>query len=124
MPSIESSTALVEILAVIRPGAVTKNVRALEQIEQLAFKRWRALGRGRQRGIRVDNDQAEPASIEWLSKVVLAVVVPADHVQPTVGAILEANKTGAVGDGRIFVCPLDEAVSVRTGDRCAVAAEV
>ncbi len=123
MLNIETSRALVEVLAVIRPNAVTKTVRALEQIEQLAFTRWRALGRGRQGGIRVDSDQADAPSIEWLSKIVLTVVVPADHVKSTVNAIVTANQTGRVGDGRIFVCPLDEEVSVRTGGRCAITAE-
>ena len=122
MLNIETSTALVEVLAVIRPNAVTKTVSALARIEQLAFTRWRALGR--QRGIRVDSDQADAPSIEWLSKIVLIVVVPADHVKSTVNAIVTANQSGSVGDGRIFVCPLDEEVSVRTGGRCTITAEV
>lgn len=123
MLSIETSRALVEVLAIIRPNAVTKTVRALERIKQLAFTRWRALGRGRQGGIRVDSDQADAPSIEWLSKVVLTVVVPADRAKATVDAIVSANQSGRVGDGRIFVCPLDEEVSVRTGGRCAIPTE-
>ena len=123
MLSTESTTALVEILAVLRPNAVRKTVRALEGIEQTAFTRWRALGRGRQHGIVIDEGDAT-GQIEWLCKVVFSIVVPDDRREQVIAAIIEANQTPSVGDGMIFICPIEEEVSVRTGDRGAVAVEM
>ena len=123
MLGIEVTARLVAIVAVVRPGSLARTVQALAALEQLAFTRWRALGRGRQRGIRLEDPTVDPVTIEWLSKVVLSIVVPEDHAQPVVQAIIKANQTGAHGDGTIFVCPVAEEVSVRTGGRVAMVAE-
>ena len=47
----------------------------------------------------------------------LTLVVDDESVSPVVELIMQTNRTGMIGDGRIFVCPMDDAVRVRTGER-------
>lgn len=54
--------------------------------------------------------------IDFVPRVKLEVVVPDDMVHPTIEAIIESARTGHVGDGKIFVLPVDEAIRIRTGE--------
>ena len=55
--------------------------------------------------------------VDFVPKVKLDIVVPDDLVTQVVDAIEKAAKTGRIGDGKIFVLPIDEAVRIRTGER-------
>jgi len=120
--SVETIDPMMELIAVVRPSAAAKTVRALERVEQIAFTRWRAYGRGRQFGITIENN-GDRAQIEWLSKIVFTIMAPADRGEAVIQAIIDANQTQNVGDGMIFVCPIDEEISIRTGGRRTVVAE-
>lgn len=54
--------------------------------------------------------------IDFVPKLKLEIVVPDDLVHPAIEAIVESARTGHVGDGKIFVLPVDEAVRIRTGE--------
>jgi nitrogen regulatory protein P-II 1 len=54
--------------------------------------------------------------INLLKKIRLELAVNAEYVQPTVDAIVKGAKTGQIGDGKIFVVPLEECVRIRTGE--------
>ena len=53
--------------------------------------------------------------VDFVPKVKVEVVVPDDMVRPVVDAIMEGARTGRVGDGKIFVNPVEEAIRIRTG---------
>ncbi|MGB8277295.1 MAG: P-II family nitrogen regulator [Methylovirgula sp.] len=75
-------------------------------------------GYGRQRGHTEIYRGAEYA-IQFLPKLKIEVAVPADLVARIVEAIASAARTGEIGDGKIFVTPLDQAFRIRTGERDA-----
>jgi nitrogen regulatory protein P-II 1 len=52
-----------------------------------------------------------------LRKVQLMIAVNDDFVEPTIKAIIKGGKTGEIGDGKIFVMPLEECIRIRTGER-------
>jgi len=77
-------------------------------------------GCGRQRGY-TENYRGNEGFIRLLSKVKLEIAVNDEFVEPAVNAILGAAKMGRIGDGKIFVLPLDEAYRIRTGETGMVA---
>jgi nitrogen regulatory protein PII len=74
------------------------------------------LGRSRQRGLRFPAEGGE-AAIKFLPKQLFSIVVSARELDGAVDAIIQANRTGQIGDGKIFVLALDDAVRVSTGER-------
>jgi nitrogen regulatory protein P-II 1 len=54
--------------------------------------------------------------VDFVPKVKLEIIVPEDSVRQVVNAIVEAAKTGRIGDGKIFVSPVDEVIRIRTGE--------
>ena len=73
-------------------------------------------GFGRQRGHKEIYRGAE-YHIDFIPKVKMELVLDDDKVAAAVDAIVEAARTGAIGDGKIFVLPVEEAVRIRTGER-------
>ena len=72
-------------------------------------------GFGRQRGQKETYRGAE-YTVDFLPKVKIELVVNDADVQPTIQAIAEAARTGKVGDGKIFVTPIDEVIRIRTSE--------
>ena len=56
-----------------------------------------------------------------IERIMLSIVVRDKNVEKTVQAILHAAQTGAIGDGRIFVIPVDDSIRIRTGERGDIA---
>ena len=54
--------------------------------------------------------------VDFVPKVKLEIIVTDDHVRQVVAAITEAARTGRIGDGKIFVSPIDEVIRIRTGE--------
>jgi nitrogen regulatory protein P-II 1 len=73
-------------------------------------------GYGRQKG-HTELYRGAEYVVDFLPKVKVEVVVNADKVDATVNAIIEAARTGKVGDGKIFVLPVEQAIRIRTGER-------
>ena len=78
-------------------------------------------GRGAQRGIVHQGRGGETMVVDMLPKVKIEMVVQDDAVEGAVNAIIEAAGTGNIGDGKIFVIPVEEAIRVRTGERGDIA---
>ena len=72
-------------------------------------------GFGRQKGHKELYRGAEYV-VEFLPKMKIEVVVPDDVVDRTIKAIVDAASTGRIGDGKIFVYPVDDAIRIRTGE--------
>jgi len=73
-------------------------------------------GFGRQKG-HSEIYRGSEYTVDFLPKVKFEVVIADDRVGRAVDAILKAAKTGKIGDGKIFVTPVEEAVRIRTGER-------
>jgi nitrogen regulatory protein P-II 1 len=104
-----------KIEAVIRPDKVDKVKEALEKIGIVGMTVTEVKGRGRQRGI-PQQWRGREYRVDLLPKVRLDIVVDEEKAQEVVSTIVEAARTGNVGDGKIFVLPVEEVIRVRTGE--------
>jgi nitrogen regulatory protein P-II 1 len=110
------------IIAIIRPEKLEEVQNALSKEQVFLMTATDVRGCGRQRGY-TENFHGSEGFIRLLSKVKLEIAVNDDYVARTVKAIETAARTGAgkIGDGKIFVIPLDAAVRIRTGETGNVA---
>jgi nitrogen regulatory protein P-II 1 len=103
------------VIAIIQPDRLDVVLDLLEQKEIHLVTVSAVMGRGRQKGIsEVYRSHREAGSL--LKKVKLEIAVNDAFVKPTVDAILEGARTGAIGDGKIFVLHLEECLRIRTGE--------
>ncbi len=102
--------------AIVRPERAEAVVKALEQKGFTGLTQSQVKGRGRQKGI-VLQWRAGEYRVDMLPKVKIEVVVKDAQVDVAASVIVEAAKTGKVGDGKIFVSPIEEVIRVRTGER-------
>ena len=100
------------IRAVIRPEAVDKVADSLEAGGFTALTRIEVFGRGKQKGIKVGN-----VIYDNLPKTMVMMVVNDERLEPAIKIIEESARTGNIGDGKIFVSSVDEAYTIRTGQR-------
>jgi nitrogen regulatory protein PII len=107
---------LFEIVALLRPQRRAETRRALEAAGVTSYTAYPVLGRSRQRGLRFPAEGGRPA-IQFLPKQLFSIVVGAGELDAAVNAIIQANRTGQLGDGKIFVVALEDAVRVSTGER-------
>jgi nitrogen regulatory protein PII 2 len=115
-----------EIVAILRMNKVQHTRDALAEKGYFAMTVKNVLGRGRQKGLQYEiegeskRDTADYPRINYLPKRLLMLLVTSDQVDEVVEIIIKTNQTGNIGDGKIFVCPVDNAIRVRTkeaGDR-------
>lgn len=114
-----------EIIAIIRPRRMGATKEALDSLGFPCMTAVQVLGRGKQRGIagEINVDirpevlaQGKYRAMSYIPKRMLSVVVPDKDADAVVDAIVDTNRTGQVGDGRVFVCPVDDALRVRTDE--------
>ncbi len=103
------------IIAIIRPEKLEAVQQALSAIEVYLMTASDVRGCGRQRGF-TEQYRGNQVVIRLLSKVKLEIAVNEQYVKPTVDAIMKAAFSGNIGDGKIFVLPLDECYRIRTGE--------
>jgi nitrogen regulatory protein P-II 1 len=103
------------IIAIIRPEKFLEVQDALDAKEVHLMTASDVRGCGTQRGY-TESFRGNKGVIRLLSKVKLEIAVNEAYVQPTVDAIMKAAHTGNIGDGKIFVLPLDECYRIRTGE--------
>ena len=110
------------IVAIIRPEKVEAVQEALSEREVYLMTASDVRGCGRQRGF-TETFRGGKGIIRLLSKVKLEIAVNEDFVQPTVQAIMKAARSepGRIGDGKIFVLPLEECYRIRTGEEGSAA---
>jgi nitrogen regulatory protein P-II 2 len=104
------------VMAVIKPFKLEEVRDALTGIGVHGLTVTEVKGYGRQKGHTEIYRGAEYA-VSFLPKVKIEVAVAAPLVPKVVEAIRAAARTGQIGDGKIFVCQLDEALRIRTGER-------
>jgi nitrogen regulatory protein P-II 2 len=103
------------IIAVIRPNKLLKVKEALEEIGVKGLTIAEVRGHGRQRGHR-EVFRGKEYDIDLVPKNRIEVAIPDDRLDKVVEAIRIAALTGDVGDGKIFVIPMENAYRVRTGE--------
>ena len=105
-----------KIEAIIRPERLQDVQDALDNLGVSGLTVSDVVGCGRQKGY-TEQYRGSRANISLLPKIKVESVVPPSIVDAVVDAIVGAARTGEIGDGRVFVYPVDEAVRIRTGER-------
>lgn len=103
------------ITAMVRPSRVDAIKNALVAIEVVGMTVSDARGFGRQKG-QVERYRGTEFKVDFLPKSKVVVVVQDAKEDAAITAILEAARTGEIGDGKIFVTPVERAIRIRTGD--------
>jgi nitrogen regulatory protein P-II 1 len=107
---------MIKIEAVIRPDKMEEVKSALDDIGVHGVTLTEVRGAGQQRGY-VHRYRGAEYRVNLLEKVKLETVVPDSMVEQAVSVIISTGRTGEVGDGKIFLLPVVDAVRVRTGER-------
>ena len=105
-----------KLTAVVKPFKLDDAVRALQAVGVTGLTISEVRGFGRQKGHSELYRGAEYV-VEFLPKIQLEVVVPEELVMRATQALVEATRTGRVGDGKLFIQALVDAVRIRTGER-------
>jgi nitrogen regulatory protein P-II 1 len=105
-----------KIECVIRPIKIDEVKEALSSIGIVGMTVSDVRGYGQQRG-RTEKYRGNTYVVNLLPKVKIEVVVPDDRAEEVIEIMLEAARTGEIGDGKIFVSTVEEAVRIRTGER-------
>ncbi len=104
------------IYAIIRPHRLQDVKEALADVGVVGMTVTDVRGAGRQKG-QVERYRGSEYSIDLLAKIKVEVAVLDDQCEEVIQAIRKAAYTGEIGDGKIFILPLEDSVRVRTGER-------
>ncbi len=105
-----------KIEAVIKPFKLDDVKEAITEIGNFGITVSEVKGFGRQKG-HIELYRGAEYVIDFLPKIKIEIVVDDDMVEKVVEAIVNSAKTGKVGDGKIFIIPVDDAIRIRTGER-------
>ncbi len=104
-----------KIEAIIKPFKLDEVKEALQEVGLQGITVLEAKGFGRQKG-HTELYRGAEYVIDFLPKVKVEVVVNDDQVEDAIEAIRKAAETGRIGDGKIFVSPIEQAIRIRTGE--------
>ena len=103
------------VVAIVRPDRVPAVLEELYKAEVQGLTISRVQGHGGERE-HVETYRGTSVKMELSDKVRFEIGVSNHFVEPTVRAVLKGARTGEVGDGKIFVLPVEEAIRIRTGE--------
>ena len=107
------------VIAIIQPNKLEDVKKALSDVEVFRLTVMDCQGFGRQQG-KPEQYRGREFSVNLTRKVQLQIAVNEEFVEPTVEAIINGGRSGEngeIGDGKIFVLPMDDCVRIRTGER-------
>jgi len=104
------------IKSIVRPHKVDDVRDALEKLNIAGMTVTDVRGHGRQKG-HTAVYRGKEYSVSLLPKVEIEVVVPDNVAEDVIEAIMAAARTGEIGDGRVFVIPVEQSYNIRTGER-------
>ena len=110
------TSTMKKIEAIIRPERLEQVRQAIEAVGYPGLTITEAEGHGKQKGL-TQQWRGETYRVEFLPKVKLELVVADADAERIIQAIIKAAKTGAVGDGKIFVCDVRDVIKIRTAER-------
>ena len=105
-----------KVEAIIRPERLQNVQDALDELGVSGLTVSEVMGCGRQKGY-TEQYRGSRANISLLHKIKVEAVVPNELVSSAVDAVVAGARTGEVGDGRVFVIPIEESIRIRTGER-------
>src|SRR5688572_11472892 len=108
------------IIAIIQPSKLEDVKKALQDVEVVRLTIMDCQGFGRQKGQAEVLYKRNEFTVNLLRKVQLMIAVNDNFVEPTINAIIKGGRTGPsgeIGDGKIFVLPLEDCIRIRTGER-------
>lgn len=105
-----------KIEAIIKPFKLDEVKEALSEIGIQGITVSEVKGFGRQKG-HTELYRGAEYVVDFLPKIKLEIVVKAELVGKVVDTIVNAAKTGRIGDGKVFVMPVDEVIRIRTGEK-------
>jgi nitrogen regulatory protein P-II 2 len=108
------------ITAIIKPFKLDDVREALSALNIHGMTVTEVKGFGRQKG-HTEIYRGAEYTVEFLPKIRIEVAVASDNYESVVEAIIGAAHTGKIGDGKVFVTPLEDVVRIRTGERGGVA---
>lgn len=104
------------ITAIIQPNKLDAVREALTKAEVFRITVSRVSGHGQQTA-EGDIYRGQQVTPSLIAKVRLEIACNDEFVEPCINAIIKGSKTGSIGDGKIFVTPLEDCIRIRTGDR-------
>ena len=107
------------IIAIVQPSRLEAVKDALSKVEVFRLTVSDVQGLGRQKG-HTEVYRGHEYEVSLVRKVKLEIAVNEEFVEPTVEAIIRGARTGdegSIGDGKIFILPLDDVIRIRTGER-------
>lgn len=104
------------IMAIVRPSKVEEIKDSLARLNISGMTITEVRGHGRQRG-HTAIYRGKEYSVSLLPKMKVEIVIPDDMVDETIRTIIETARTGEIGDGRVFVLPVEQGYNIRTGER-------
>jgi nitrogen regulatory protein P-II 1 len=105
-----------KIEAIIRPVKLSDVKTALDEAGYHSMTITEVKGRGQQKGI-VQQWRGREYCVDLLPKVKIEIVTPAEKVDEIINILKESAFTGNIGDGKIFVLPVEQTIRIRTGER-------
>lgn len=115
-----------EIITIVRPKKVSATKEALVQLGIPSLTAIPVLGRGKQKGIDGEVnieyrkgilEQNKSGGMKYIPKRYLSIVVSDENAEAVIDTIIKINQTGQIGDGKIFVCPVEDALRIRTDEQ-------
>jgi nitrogen regulatory protein P-II 1 len=113
---IKGEISMRKVEAIIKPFKLDEVKEALNEIGIQGITVSEVKGFGRQKG-HTELYRGAEYVVDFIPKIKMEIIVADDQVAQVVDVIEEAAKTGRIGDGKIFVTPIDEVVRIRTGER-------
>ncbi len=104
-----------KIEAIIKPFKLDEVREALSEIGIAGLTVTEVKGFGRQKG-HTELYRGAEYVVDFLPKIKIEIVVASENVEPAIDAIVKAARTGKIGDGKIFVMPVEQVVRIRTGE--------
>jgi nitrogen regulatory protein P-II 1 len=102
--------------AIIKPFKLDDVKESLKEIGVQGLTVTEVKGFGRQKG-HTELYRGAEYVVDFLPKIKLEIIIPDDMVSKVVDAIMDSAKTGKIGDGKIFILPMEEVIRIRTGER-------
>ena len=106
------------VTAIVKPFALADVRAAFEQLDIAGMTVSEASGYGRQGG-HTEVYRGADYQVDLVPKVRIEVVAPDELVEKVIDAVVQAARTGKIGDGKVWVTPVDSVIRVRTGERGA-----
>src|SRR5579862_556822 len=110
------STSMRLIKAIIRPNKLEEVKDALTKLSVAGMTVTEVRGHGRQKGHKAVYRGTE-YSVTLLPKIMIELVIQDEMVDDVIKTVIETARTGEIGDGRVFVLPIEQGYNIRTGER-------